>query len=221
MDIGIKIKTARILKNLTQKELADKIGVTWEMISRYETGKVNPFNKIFAISKILNIPMSYLMGDKIGYSLNESYDIVEYDKSSEMVAPLITNIQDLFNDEIISSTKLSYVIPSWIKSIVKGRVYVITTDDIVCPNEHIIEGKGIIIIEVTKVLKDEDVILMISKTSRKYYAYVDYKRDSFRYPNIKIIGRIIVFEKKIYLISDFSISNKVLFTSKRLFSRSF
>lgn len=37
-----KIKIARIEKNLTQEELADKVGVTRQTIGMIESGKYNP-----------------------------------------------------------------------------------------------------------------------------------------------------------------------------------
>lgn len=39
---GKRLAHARAAKNLTQRELADKIGITWSQISRYEAGKAKP-----------------------------------------------------------------------------------------------------------------------------------------------------------------------------------
>ena len=41
-DFGKKIEEARIIKRLTQKELADKAGVQQNTISRIENGRFNP-----------------------------------------------------------------------------------------------------------------------------------------------------------------------------------
>ena len=38
--IGENIRTYRARANLTQQQLADKVGVSWEMISRYERQEV-------------------------------------------------------------------------------------------------------------------------------------------------------------------------------------
>lgn len=42
MKIGENIRKAREEKNISQKELAERLGVTPPMISQYETGKRNP-----------------------------------------------------------------------------------------------------------------------------------------------------------------------------------
>ena len=62
--IGRKIKQQREAQNLTQQMLADKIGVSWEMISRYERGSSSPFTKIIDISDVLGVPISNLIDDR-------------------------------------------------------------------------------------------------------------------------------------------------------------
>lgn len=52
---NIKLKLARIEKDLTQEELADKVSVTRQTISLIEAGKYNPSLKLcIAICKELN-----------------------------------------------------------------------------------------------------------------------------------------------------------------------
>jgi len=51
----IKIKMARVENNLTQEELAAKIGVTRQTIGLIENGRYNPtLNLCLAIAKALN-----------------------------------------------------------------------------------------------------------------------------------------------------------------------
>lgn len=53
-----EIKKYRQLKNLTQEELAQKVGVRRETIIRLEAGKYNPSLKLaMDISKILETPI--------------------------------------------------------------------------------------------------------------------------------------------------------------------
>ena len=58
-----RIKELRKEKNLTLKELGQKIGMANNTISRYETGKREPkletWNKL---AEYFNVPTSYLMG---------------------------------------------------------------------------------------------------------------------------------------------------------------
>lgn len=57
-NFGAKIKTARLEKGLTQKDLAEIVEVTPESISYYEAGKKKPsFDKIKIICKELGLSM--------------------------------------------------------------------------------------------------------------------------------------------------------------------
>ncbi|HNW33178.1 MAG TPA: helix-turn-helix transcriptional regulator, partial [Candidatus Dojkabacteria bacterium] len=59
--IGENIRIYRERANLTQQQLADKVGITWEMISRYERNESLPFRKLDGISKALDVPKSQLV----------------------------------------------------------------------------------------------------------------------------------------------------------------
>lgn len=67
MKIGAFIKTQRTELNMTQKELAEKIGCTDKAISRWETGKGLPdMSFIIPLSKELNVSINeLLMGEKL------------------------------------------------------------------------------------------------------------------------------------------------------------
>ena len=58
-----RIKELRQKNNLTLKELGQKVGMSTNTISRYETGKREPkietWNKL---AEYFNVPTSYLMG---------------------------------------------------------------------------------------------------------------------------------------------------------------
>ena len=59
-----RLKELRILHNLTQKEVADKINVERSTYSCYELGKTVPhINTLLALSKIYNVPLDYLIGE--------------------------------------------------------------------------------------------------------------------------------------------------------------
>ena len=63
MTIGERIKQARKAKGLTQKELAEKIGMTPQSICRYEAdGRRPKADAMLNIAEALNIPMSELLG---------------------------------------------------------------------------------------------------------------------------------------------------------------
>ena len=58
---GNRLKSARQYRGLTVEELAQKINVSKQTISQYETGKIEnvPFDKILSISNVLNFPYKY------------------------------------------------------------------------------------------------------------------------------------------------------------------
>ena len=64
MTVNNRIKELRLQKKLSQKELADKVGLSNQSISFYENGKREP--KIEAWQKLaqfFNVPITYLQGE--------------------------------------------------------------------------------------------------------------------------------------------------------------
>lgn len=60
----MNIKELRILRGMTQKELADKLGVSAQMLNGYESGKRNPGPKMLpALAGALGISAAYLRGE--------------------------------------------------------------------------------------------------------------------------------------------------------------
>jgi transcriptional regulator with XRE-family HTH domain len=65
LTFGNKIKEARKAKNLTQQQLAKKIGATHNSVSDWENDKNKPdLNTIELICGVLNISANYLLGTK-------------------------------------------------------------------------------------------------------------------------------------------------------------
>lgn len=62
MTVGEKIRIIRKKNGLTQKQLGDKLGVSYQMIAQYENGKRNPkIDTIISIACALNVEMFDLM----------------------------------------------------------------------------------------------------------------------------------------------------------------
>lgn len=63
MAVGKRIRAARKAKGLNQGELADKLGVSLDTISRWETEKRQPrSDDLTNLSQVLNVSIAYLMG---------------------------------------------------------------------------------------------------------------------------------------------------------------
>ncbi len=61
-EIGDQIKFARIMKNLTQQDLALRLNVTHQQVARYEKGENSvSFDKLQSLSHALDIPITQLI----------------------------------------------------------------------------------------------------------------------------------------------------------------
>ena len=62
MTVGERIKAARKKAGMTQKELADKLGIPYQGISQYERGIRNPkIDTLVKIADILDVSTDYLL----------------------------------------------------------------------------------------------------------------------------------------------------------------
>lgn len=101
--IAENIKRYRERANMTQQQLADKVGVSWEMISRYEREESLPYKKLDEISKALNVPKSQLLEKHVP----DKYSGMDYK------IPLFLHIP-LSNKFNSNQTNYYYVCPEWI-----------------------------------------------------------------------------------------------------------
>ena len=69
-EMGRKIAELRKKNNLTQEEFAEKIGVTAQAVSKWETGKNIPDMDNLALAvKLFNVPYSYFAEPQNGVHL--------------------------------------------------------------------------------------------------------------------------------------------------------
>lgn len=100
-----RLKELRIESNMTQSELANKLGVTPATISKYEKGQiVVAADIIIKYSKVFNVTPDYILG-----STNDKHEIVEDVELSDDDIALI----ELFH-------KLSYENKIEVKGYIKG-----------------------------------------------------------------------------------------------------
>lgn len=63
VDFGNTLKTLRLQNNLTQAQLAQKLGVTKSVVSAYENGLRMPsYDILISISKVFKVTTDYLLG---------------------------------------------------------------------------------------------------------------------------------------------------------------
>jgi transcriptional regulator with XRE-family HTH domain len=144
--IGENIRLYRERKNITQRELADRIGKTWEMISRYERGVSSPLNQMDNIANALNVDVTDLLKDHTKKGNEYSFNRV----------PLFNKIpNDL--DFINTKSYIYYVVPDWILD-VDRNCFVVDTQII---DIHIdeLDRKGYLYISPSSIIDPEDIVL--------------------------------------------------------------
>ena len=95
MNIGNKIKTARIAKGMTQEELGKQLGVQKSAIAKYENGRVVNIKRstLKKISDILEIKASELIFD-------EQKQSTEIDELSIKKKEFIRKVAEMSDDQI-------------------------------------------------------------------------------------------------------------------------
>lgn len=87
MKVGKRLKQLRKELNMTQKELADKLGISRAAVGLYEQGKRNVDNDtLLKLSEIFNVSADYLLGntdiktpvDKISSALSDDPDLLAF-----------------------------------------------------------------------------------------------------------------------------------------------
>lgn len=64
--VSLRLKNARALNGLSQQEIADRIGITKQMISKYENGIALPSSRILLqLSRIFNVKLDYFFSKNI------------------------------------------------------------------------------------------------------------------------------------------------------------
>lgn len=97
MLIGDKLKEARLKKNMTQEEVAEKIYVSRQSISNWENNKTYPdIGNVIALSDLYEISLDELLkgSDNFMKHLEESTDLVKSNKKliGIIILALITMI---------------------------------------------------------------------------------------------------------------------------------
>ena len=63
MNMGTKLRTLRTENNLTQKQVADRIGLAIIAVSSYESGTRYPsYEALIKLSRIFHVSTDYLLG---------------------------------------------------------------------------------------------------------------------------------------------------------------
>jgi transcriptional regulator with XRE-family HTH domain len=82
--IGGQLRKMRKMRNLTQEDLADRLGVSFQQIQKYENGKNRiPFGRAYELSHFLGVDMEAFTNDAsggLGLSDNSQQALEGYNK---------------------------------------------------------------------------------------------------------------------------------------------
>ncbi len=102
MNLGDKLTMLRKQKNLSQGDLADKIGISRDAIGKYERGDIMPTaDKAKKMADILGVSLDFLMSeaekeDSTLFNKDVLYRMQELDKLPESDKDKINSIIDAF-----------------------------------------------------------------------------------------------------------------------------
>lgn len=64
VDFGVRLRALRVARRITQKELAEQLGLTKSVVSAYETGMRYPsYDILVKISSLFHVSTDYLLGN--------------------------------------------------------------------------------------------------------------------------------------------------------------
>lgn len=102
MHVGQKIKKLREFKNLTQSDVADKLGITQGSYSKIELGKVDLlFSKLEEIASVLGLSLE----EVIGFQENLVFNMKHNKKANGLVINQMSAIEKKLYEEFIQSLK--------------------------------------------------------------------------------------------------------------------
>jgi len=60
-DVGARIRAARQQRQLTQRAVAKRLGVSYQLVQRYERGEKLSFDRMFTLAAELRIDVDWLL----------------------------------------------------------------------------------------------------------------------------------------------------------------
>lgn len=99
--IGLKIKKFRVLKGMSQSELAEPLDITFQQLQKYERGtnRVSAAN-IQKISQILKVPLMTFFEE------DETMDSLEFDSQTKRLLKIWSGASTKQKDNILTMMKL-------------------------------------------------------------------------------------------------------------------
>lgn len=181
--IGIQLKKARMESELSQEQVASKLGVTWEMVSRYENGRSSPHKHLSRLAKIYDKPASYFLNDP--GSSYEGFDLkqltqslkdegIGYNKSIRNVVKKIDTLSGR-GIEVDAETSNSYYEVNSALTEKYLDIFALNLDNITAKLSVIFPQESIGLFSSIASAKETDIVLTYDGMN---YELGNYKKDS-------------------------------------------
>ena len=204
MKFGENLKLIRKNKNMSQEELAEKVNVTRQSVSKWENGEAYPeMNNILELCKIFNCKINDLVHTDMSdiTSLDEEIvmKVVKFNEKKQNQVKTLSNIISLIGSigKIVLMVAIPFVIivmllvPYIISNVeVKGNDLSLKTENIEIVNNKTLELFGVAIIGVEEELEYKQVVEVITNNSK--FAIIGYLEGGFVFLLVDLIVMIII-----------------------------
>ena len=204
MKFGENLKLIRKNKNMSQEELAEKVNVTRQSVSKWENGEAYPeMNNILELCKIFNCKINDLVHTDMSdiTSLDEEIvmKVVKFNEKKQNQVKTLSNVISLIGSigKIVLMVAIPFVIivmllvPYIISNVeVKGNDLSLKTENIEIVDNKTLELFGVAIIGVEEELEYKQVVEVFTNNSK--FAIIGYLEGGFVFLLVDLIVMIII-----------------------------
>ena len=204
MKFGDNLKLIRKNKNMSQEELAEKVNVTRQSVSKWENGEAYPeMNNILELCKIFNCKINDLVHTDMSdiTSLDEEIvmRVVKFNEKKQNQVKTLSNVISLIGSigKIVLMVAIPFVImamilvPYVINNVeVKGNDISLKTENIEIVDNKTLELFGVAVIGVEEELEYKQVVDIFTNNSK--FAIIGYLEGGFIFLLVDIVIMIIV-----------------------------
>ena len=223
MKFGENLKLIRKNKNMSQEELAEKVNVTRQSVSKWENGEAYPeMNNILELCKIFNCKINDLVHTDMSdiTSLDEEIvmKVVKFNEKKQNQVKTLSNIISLIGSigKIVLIVAIPFVImamilvPYIISNVeVKGNDLSLKTENIEIVDNKTLELFGVAVIGVEEEFEYKQVVDIFTNNSK--FAIIGYLEGGFIFLLVDLIIMIFILSYVEKLFNNIK-NNKTPFT---------
>ena len=206
MKFGDNLKLIRKNKNMSQEELAEKVNVTRQSVSKWENGEAYPeMNNILELCKIFNCKINDLVHTDMSdiASLDEEIvmKVVKFNEKKQNQVKTLSNVISLIGSigKIVLMVAIPFVImamilvPYVINNVeVKGNDISLKTENIEIVDNKTLELFGVAVIGVEEELEYKQVVDIFTNNSK--FAIIGYLEGGFIFLLVDIVIMIMILK---------------------------